>query len=515
MIVASMDVSRRFFIGGAASFGAFAGCRFFGCPDFRAGGTPKLKFGVLSDIHISHVGAGEKMSDRRNNLTFRHALEWFRSQDVDAVVIAGDLTNNGMDDQLLAVAEAWYSVFPGDRYPDGRPVEKIFVCGNHDFYGYLYGDHAARRYPDPKERRQHVLRADFKGWWEKTFNEEYARFYVKDVRGYRFLGAHWDDGTGMETGRGSTTFGVELAAHLAKRGREIDPAQPFFYVQHPHPKDTCYGSWAWGHDDGKATKCLSACPNAIAFSGHSHYSLTDERSVWQGAFTSVGAGSLRYTCLPYDERPPAGYENAAVEGKDAWRHNAVKLMGELSAGDCRQGMLWSVYDDCIAVRRREFLSDLDIGDDWVMPLPSAESKPFAFAARAKKLAAPSFAANAQLAVKRVKAKSRGGRSPDGKTVVAAEAKEAFQVVIPPAVADKTARLFELEVVAEAKGGARVVKFLMAEGFNHAPTHPKARTPNVCNFSLDELPKGEVRFVVTPMNCFHARGKSLVSRWVSV
>lgn len=73
---------------------------------------------------------------------------------------------------------------------------------------------------------------------------------------------------------------------------------------------------------------------------------------------------------------------------------------------------------------------------------------------------------------------------------------------------------QLLAVAEAKGGARVVKFLMAEGFNHAPMHPKARTPNVCNFSLDELPKGEVRFVVTPMNCFHARGKSLVSRWMS-
>ena len=33
-----MDISRRFFIGGAASFGAFGGCRFFECHDFRARG---------------------------------------------------------------------------------------------------------------------------------------------------------------------------------------------------------------------------------------------------------------------------------------------------------------------------------------------------------------------------------------------------------------------------------------------------------------------------------------------
>jgi hypothetical protein len=80
---------------------------------------------------------------------------------------------------------------------------------------------------------------------------------------------------------------------MAKDGKKIDPSLPFFYVQHPHLKDTCYGPWAWGHDAGITTKTLSAYPNAIAFSGHSHYSLTDERTIWQGAFTSVGTGSFR------------------------------------------------------------------------------------------------------------------------------------------------------------------------------------------------------------------------------
>ena len=512
----SANVSRRFFIGGAASFGAFAGCRFFGCPDFRVGGTPNLKFGVVSDIHITRVGTGEKISAWGNNLTFKHALEWFRDQGVDAVVIAGDMADNGMDDHLMAVAEAWYAVFPEDRYPDGRPIEKVFVYGNHDYHGFLYGNHAEVRYPDPAERRKHVLRADLKGWWEKIFHEEYSRFYTKEIRGYRFLGAHWDDGKGMETRYGSTTFGEELAAYLTAHGRELDPALPFFYVQHPHLKDTCYGSWAWGHDNGKATKCLSAYSNAIAFSGHSHYSLTDERSVWQGAFTSVGTSSLRYTGMPYNERHPAGYENTTTEAKDGWRHNAVKLSPRFETGDCRQGMLWSVYDDCITVRRREFLSDLDLGADWVMPLPAAESKPFAFAVRAKSLAAPSFAADARITVKRVKAKNRGGKSPDGKTVIAAETKEALQVVVPAAVADAGARLYELEVVAEAKDGTRKTKLLMAEGYNHAPSHPKARKSSAfCNFLLSELPKGEVRFVVTPMNCFHARGTPLVSAWMPV
>ena len=88
-----MDISRRqFLIGGAAfaSLGAFAGNRFIlAAAGFKAGGKPRLKFGVLSDIHILRIGADEKMSGGGNNLTFKHALEWFRSQDVDAVVIAG------------------------------------------------------------------------------------------------------------------------------------------------------------------------------------------------------------------------------------------------------------------------------------------------------------------------------------------------------------------------------------------------------------------------------------------
>ena len=34
----------------------------------------------------------------------------------------------------------------------------------------------------------------------------------------------------------------------------------------------------------------------------------------------------------------------------------------------------------------------------------------------------------------------------------------------------------------------------------------------CRFALDELGAGDVRFTVTPINCFGARGKPLVSAW---
>ncbi len=503
-----MDVSRRFFIAGATAFGAFGGNRFFTASAASVPtGKPRLAFGVVSDIHITKAGSGEKPEAWGNNLTFKKTLKWFRSQGVDAVMVVGDMADNGMVEQMQAVAQAWYSVFPNDRTPSGRPVEKLFVMGNHDYHGYLYGDHAAKLYPDENERRKHILRADMAGWWRKIFNEDYSRFYRKVVNGYTFLGAHWDDGRGPETKYGRETFGVELGEFLSKNGRALNSTMPFFYFQHPHPKDTVYGPWAWGHDRGLSTKELSKFQNAIAFSGHSHYTLTDERSIWQGAFTSVGTSSLRYTGMPYNSRHPFGYENTTTEqGTKAQTPadiDAMKTMARYSAGDCRQGMLWKVYDDCIVVQRREFLSDMAVGPDWVMPLPAAESKPFAFAEHAKKTVAPEFPKGAKVVLAKVKAKTR---ATNGHPSVE---KEAYRLTFPAALAAPDARPFEYEIVAIGKDGKTAAFHVVAEGFNHALGHKRAKADSSCVVSVDRLPKDMVKFEVRPLDCFWRKGAALV------
>ena len=190
---------------------------------------------------------------------FKHTLEWFRSQNVDAVVIAGDMADYGMDVNLMAVSEAWYSVFPDDKYPDGRPIEKVFVTGNHDWHGYRYGNVAVKKYPDPAERAKHILQMDMKGWWRKAFHEDYSPLFAKTIKGFTFVGAHWDT-----SGERAYEY-KRLKGWLDKNAKSLDPKMPFFYVQHPHLKNTCYGSWAWGQDVGNTTQALSAFPNAIAF----------------------------------------------------------------------------------------------------------------------------------------------------------------------------------------------------------------------------------------------------------
>ena len=507
-----MNISRRFFLAGATSFGAFGGNRFM--PVFgavAAAGRPNLKFGVVSDIHITHVGADQKMEGWGNNLTFRHTLEWFRDQGVDAVMVVGDMADNGMVSQLQAVAQAWYAVFPDDKAPDGRKVEKLFVYGNHDYHGYLYGDHAAKRQAKEAPNadfaawsRDNVLRSDMGGWWRKIFNEDYSRLSCKTIKGYTFLGQHWDDGKGMETKYGSCDFGAELKLFLDAKGKTLDPKLPFFYFQHPHPKDTCYGSWAWGHDSGKVTQALSAYANAVAFSGHSHYTLTDERSLWQGAFTSVGTSSLRYTGMPYNARMPLGYENTTTEGKRTAEQDALKVLERFaSPGDCRQGMVWNIYDDRIVVQRREFLNDVFVGPEWVMPLTTAEAKPFDFASRAKKSRAPEFAEGARIVARKIKAKTRATAGHP------AVEKDAVAFDIPPALAVANARPHEFEILAKGAEGRTAVFHVIANGFNHALSHKRASAPTPFKVALDRLPAGTTALEVRPLDCWWNKGAPLV------
>ena len=116
-------LSRRSFLSAASLFTAAGGCRSLGF----LGGRPKLSFGVISDIHITTPESAAE---------FARALEYFRDRKADAVVVCGDLTDWGLLSGLKNVATAWNRVFPNDRAPDGRPVQKLFVTGNHDYEGW-------------------------------------------------------------------------------------------------------------------------------------------------------------------------------------------------------------------------------------------------------------------------------------------------------------------------------------------------------------------------------------------
>ena len=502
-------ISRRSFMCGAGAFGAFGGVRAFAAPSGSfSSGRPNLRVGVLSDIHVRVDCATGRTVDYSDDSTFVHALEWFRGIGVDAVLMPGDLADYGKLSEMQVISNDWFRVFPNDRAPDGRHVERLFVMGNHD-WDILPSDAAGnlRRYgaAEASGIPKLVMRGDPSRNWERFWHEPLERVYMKSVKGYSFIGAHWMGE------KGESRYAPAKAFVEANCGK-LDPSRPFFYFQHPHPKDTVY-PWTRFHDGGAATAALSRFPNAVAITGHSHYSITDERGIWQGAFTSVNAGCLRFTEPPLDSRSPLGYENTRA-ARDQKANDPGKMMPLMWADwTGRQGMLMEVYDDRIVFVRRDFMHDLSLGDDWVVPLGDGAERPYCFATRSAASVAPEFPAGAKLAVKKVRATPRGddGR---GKGL---PAKDAFEVTVPQANAIKNARPFEYELAAVAADGTRTeLAVLLDAGYAHSPKNAKRQVALKCPIAFEKLPKTvKFRLEAVPVGNWGKKGRKIVSDDMSV
>ena len=499
-----MGLSRRGFIGRAAAFGAA------GCPVLRLAAAyaperkPRLTFGVVSDIHVRIAPDGKGMRPSHDCRAFIHALEWFRDQKVDAVMVAGDLADTGLVKELEAVAAAWWKVFPGNKAPDGRHVERVFITGNHDWDAWTYdgGVFVKKLYPDEAERSRNLLFKDLKGNWERIMQEPYVPVYRKDVKGYAFIGAHWQDEPCHP--KCETAF-RHVGKWFVENGAALDPAKPFFYCQHAHLQNTVYGPWAWGHDSGETTAALKAFPNAVAFSGHSHYILTDERSVWQGGFTSLGTASLRACTTPHDEFPEHGYENA-------WGGpNAFKVMPPLPETS-KQGMLVRVFDDCIAFSRRDFAIDRSLGGDWMMPLPAAKSPVFSFAARRTKQKPPAFAAGAALAVKKVLATNRGGKAKvkGVKLTVPCEAKETISLSFPQASAVHQTHPFLYEATFAPEKGEAAVRRVLSSRICLPEDDYWAAGSETISVRLDQLPPPPFKVAVRAVSALGVKSAPLTA-----
>ena len=495
-------ISRRFFIGGLASAFALGPRRIFAAaPDAFAGGKPALAFGLLSDVHIALAKGGKELHPSYTTETLAKAFEWFRDNGADAVVIAGDMAHCGLAGELKAIADAWFKVFPGDKAPDGRHVERVFVFGNHDWSS---PGRAKGVFQDEAERNANLLVADPKKWWREAFHEEWAEFFERQVKGYRFECAHWCNGG---CNGKSEKFTKGLKEYYASLKEKFDPSLPFFHVQHPHPRGTVHGDAVWGQDDGTATEILSAHPNAVAFSGHSHTSLLDERSIWQGAFTSVGCGSLRNVSLNTTGiLPPleGGCENSRTpKSKDSAQLDAQKAMLLPGRMDCRQGQFVRVYADRIVFARREFVTDAPLCDDLVMPLPAAESRPFEFKGRAAKAVAPEFAADAKLKVRKTKGRLRGSKSKK-------DLSDVWELVIPPPTAVKSVRTSAYEITATAKDGFSKVFGMMDTNYRFPLTDPRVSKPAIFRVACKRLPVEGLAFAVRAVSCWGRKSAALTA-----
>ena len=474
-----IQITRRTFLRAATYAGAsafVAGCAWepFGSCEERL-----LRFGVLSDVHIGPDGSDEVLVGE---------LRYLDAQGVEAVLFPGDIANTGIIGEMERFADCWETVFPKCRAADGRRVERLLVTGNHDI------DVWPSRWKGWSEKR--IARERFwygdnaKRTWERLFGEEWQTVWMRKVKGVTFVGAQW------------MSLNPPIARFLAEHDSEIDPALPFFYCQHPHPKGTCHGQLAAdenAEDHGEAVKALSRFANAVAFSGHSHLPITDESAVWQGAFTSIGsgcAGTVATTGFGGDSH---------VNGGQAWRRaDRCRLMPILKTfQNSRAGYVVDVFRDRIALHRHSFFYGCPVGEDWCVPIPSAKDGPYDFARRRAADPAPKFAPDAAVHAEFCAvAPESAGTDYRGK-------RPCIRVTFPCASCAKSFRVFDSEVKVLSKDGVLLSKKMFSPGFHLPDAH--ADVPGELLFDVNEIPAGsDVRFSVTPRNCYGASGKTLVS-----
>ena len=202
-----------------------------------------------------------------------------------------------------------------------------------------------------------------------------------------------------------------------------------------------------------------------------------------------------------------GYENWRTPGArrkknpEAVKADGLKVMDHYPPSfSCHHGSLVKVFADRIVIERREFTKDQPVGDDWVIPLPVANSRPLAYDIREEKAVAPEFPPDAKLTISEGTARNR--------------AKATVPVVklsFPAANAVKGVKPYDYLIEITGERGEKVVRAVLAQGVELGAESKAAKKASVCVLGRETLPEGTLEFKVQPGECFGRLGRPIVGQ----
>ena len=437
--------------------------------DLHGSESPILKFGVLSDPHVR--------ADPKSAGALRKELARFSREGVRAVVISGDLCEVGTLTELKNVMDAWHEAFPDGRNAAGETVEPIVAFGNHDYHDASY---LKAKPISEEDRKLGILFNKDAAWRMITGRAFEGEIYRRDVAGVTFVAAHW------------THFDQELADWLETHKAEIPTDRPVIFVQHSHPRGTCFGKW-YRASSSINFETLMKHPNFFVISGHSHIANTYEDAIWQGGFVSMaaggasGSGGRRYE---YN----VGVKPAEV-AKRGTRH-----MPPQDPGGAQIGSIVSVYPSRVTVSRWDHRHDEHVGEDWDLAFPFRHDAAHPFAV-AESAAAPEFPAGATVSVEEV----------TGLLYPAKTSERQVRFTFPCASSvGPYSRVVDYRVeIVRAETGEKVVERLVAQDLASLSESRTLKEPGKCVFGRDEVPEHvKLRVTVTPLNAGGKGGKQI-------
>jgi predicted phosphodiesterase len=300
-------------------------------------GEYDLRFGVIADTHVGWSGWMTNTYPLYQRL--EKVLDWYNTEDVNALAIVGDIVNNGTQSQ--------WNVFKNSWEKHKGTLQLIAVLGNHEVSDGQGDNNAA------------VNR------FEAATGQKVNAHYV--INGYHFIvlsegaGSFIDQGPAggaIATGRMGTP-----GWHSAIAGDEIPqilkgwirarldiakadaPGKPIFMFLHRPISNTFHRSEVSstsGFGRNPLTGFFKDDSEVVFFSGHAHISNNEPRSIWQEGFTSVHAPTTRYIAMD------PGYLGYGVDGVTNSQY--PKIAGQAMG----QGIIVSSKDSKVTIENYDF-----------------------------------------------------------------------------------------------------------------------------------------------------------------
>lgn len=270
---------------------------------------PVIRFIASSDTHIKDDSdENAERIGKMLDMAYDIAEEDENYKELDALLIAGDLTNDGTESEFDKFSKAVKESLRGDTRFLG------VVAKNHDGYK--------------------MSRTELRDYYNKDTGND-ADFHTV-INGYHFIGVsaspndleHYD-------GKQLSWLEKQLDEAVAE-----DSQKPVFVIHHEHNSGTVYGSSTFeGWGVPYFNSILKKYPQAVDFSGHSHYPLNDPRSIWQGEFTALGTGAIYYSEFTIDNirtyHPDDSGDTATCWIVELDSENRMRLRGmDILAREC-------------------------------------------------------------------------------------------------------------------------------------------------------------------------------------
>jgi 3',5'-cyclic-AMP phosphodiesterase len=228
-----------------------------------------LTFSVLSDIHANTGKLRTAIIDL-----------YFINQDTDAMILNGDVTDEGIYEQYDQVKNELY------EYSAMLPATIIQNIGNHEYFNYKKGRNTLA---DALSYRNLYFQ----------FTGNLNVYHDTWVKGYHFisLGSENANLKGPNPPNAADLSENQLNWLREKLKDKYEPGKPVFVFLHQHLKSSITG-WKGVIQEDELTKILSAYPEVILFTSHTHVSLATDGIVQTEPFTIVNTGAIDFINIP-------------------------------------------------------------------------------------------------------------------------------------------------------------------------------------------------------------------------